>query len=116
MQHIVRQRKPSPTSKRCSKQEEHLKQAKEKDNLPPGTQIISMATVMHVMNLDINLLNVNWVQKGKKNYTSAQTYLGKIRCYVCLKLGHKAKYCKLRYALKSSRQMMESNQINQSYG
>ena len=32
-----------------------------------GTQIISMATVMHAVNLDINLLNVNYVQKGEQN-------------------------------------------------
>ena len=54
-------------------------------------------------------------KRGTKYYTSAQMYLGKIRCYVCLKLRHKATECKLPYTLKSSRQMMESNQINQKY-
>ena len=49
-----------------------------------------------------------------KYYTSAQTYLGKVRCYVCLKLGHKAKDCKLPYTLKNSRQVMESKQIYES--
>ena len=50
-----------------------------------------------------------------KYYTSAQIYFDKIRCYICLKLGHKAKDCKFPYALKSSRQMKESNQIKQNY-
>ena len=52
---------------------------------------------------------------GTKYNTSAQMYLGKIRCYVCLKLGHKEKYCNLPYTLKNSRQMKESNQIKQNY-
>ena len=53
-------------------------------------------------------------KRGTKYYTSAQTYLGKIRCYVCLELVHKAKDCKLPYTLNNSRQMMESNQIRQN--
>jgi len=65
MQHNVREGLSTPTSKRCSKREEPLKQAKGKYNLPPGIQIISMATVMHAMNLDINMLIVNYVQKGE---------------------------------------------------
>ena len=54
-------------------------------------------------------------KRGTKYCTSAQTYLGKIRCYVCLKLGHKEKDCKQPYTLKNSRQIMESNQIKQNY-
>ena len=42
-------------------------------------------------------------------------YFDKIRSYVCLKLGHKAKDCKLPYILKNSRQMMETKQIKQNY-
>ena len=38
-----------------------------KDNLSPGTQIISMATVMHAIILDINLLIVNCVKKWEQN-------------------------------------------------
>ena len=38
-------------------------------------------------------------------------HLGKIRFYVCHKLGHKAKDCRLPYTLKNSRQMMEPNHI-----
>ena len=50
-----------------------------------------------------------------KYYTSAQMYFDKIRCYVCLKLGHKEKDYKLPYTLKNSRQMMKSNPIKQNY-
>ena len=65
MQNIARQSQFSPISKGCSKREESLKQANGKKNISPGTQIISMATVMHVTILDINLLIVNYVQKGE---------------------------------------------------
>ena len=54
-------------------------------------------------------------RKGKKYYTSTQMYYDKIRCYVCLKLGHKAKDCNLPYTSKNSRQMMETKQIKQNY-
>ena len=54
-------------------------------------------------------------RRGIKYYTSAQMHLGQIRCYVCLKRGHKAKDCKLPYILKNSRQMMKSNPIKQNY-
>ena len=67
MQHNVREGLSTPTSKRCSKREEPLKQANGKDNLPPGTQIISMAIVIHAIILDINMLNVNYVKKGEQN-------------------------------------------------
>ena len=67
MQHIVRQSQSNPTSKGCSKRVEPLKQANGKENLSPGTQIISMATVMHAIILDINLLNVNFVKKGEQS-------------------------------------------------
>ena len=50
-----------------------------------------------------------------KYYTSAQMHIGQIRCYVCLKLGHKAKDCNLPYILKNSRHMMKSKQIKQNY-
>ena len=50
-----------------------------------------------------------------KYYTSAQMHLGQIRCYVCLKLGHKAKDCNMPYTLKNSKQMMGSKQIKQNY-
>ena len=64
VQHIIRQRKSSPTSKGCRKREEPLKQANGKDNPSPSTKINSMPTVMHAIILDIKLLNVNYVQKG----------------------------------------------------
>ena len=54
-------------------------------------------------------------RRGTKYYTSTQMYYDKIRCSVCLKLGHKAKYCNLSYTLKNSRQMMGSKQIKQNY-
>ena len=50
-----------------------------------------------------------------KYYASTQIYFDKIRCYICLKLGHKAKDYKLPYILKNSRQMMKSNPIKQNY-
>ena len=66
MQHIVRQSQSSPTSKGCSKTEEPLKQAYGKDNPSPGTQIISMATVIHAIILDIKLLIVKCTQEGEQ--------------------------------------------------
>ena len=54
-------------------------------------------------------------RRGTKYYTSTQMYYDKIICYVCLKIGHKAKDCNLPYALNKSRQMMGSKQINQNY-
>ena len=42
-------------------------EANGEDNLSPGTQIISKAIVIHAMNLDINMLNVNYVKKGSQN-------------------------------------------------
>ena len=67
MQHIVRQSQSSPTSKGCSKREESLKQANGKDNFSPGTQIISMAIVMHAIILDIKLLIVKCIQEEEQN-------------------------------------------------
>ena len=54
-------------------------------------------------------------KRGIKYYTSSQTYLGKVRFYVFLKLGHKEKDYKLPYILNNSRQMMKSNPIKQNY-
>ena len=64
LKHNVRQGLSASTSKRCIKWEDYIKQANGKDNPSPGTQIISMATVMHAIILDINLFNVNYVQKA----------------------------------------------------
>ena len=52
---------------------------------------------------------------GTKFYKSMQSFLGKIRCYSCHKLGHKEKDYKMPYTLKNSKQVMESNQIRQNY-
>ena len=74
MQHIVRQSQSNPTSKGCSKREEPLKQENGKDNISPGTQIISMATVMHAIILDIKLLIVKCIQEGE------QIIIHKLKC------------------------------------
>ena len=74
LQHIVRQIKPSPTNKGCNKREEPLKQANGKDNPSPGTQIISMATVMHAIILDIKLLIVKFIQEEE------QSIIHQIKC------------------------------------
>ena len=74
MQHIVIQIQSSPTSKGCSKREESLKKENGKDNLSPGTQIISMATVMHAIILDIKLLTVKCIQEGE------QIIIHKLKC------------------------------------
>ena len=55
------------------------------------------------------------LKRSTKYYTSAQTYLGKIRCYVCHKPRHKENDYRVPYTLKDSRQMMEQNQIRPNY-
>ena len=42
-------------------------------------------------------------------------YYDKIRCYVCLKLGHNTKDYKQPYISNKSRQMMKSNPNKQNY-
>ena len=67
LQHTIRQSKSSTINKRCRKWKYYLKQTNGKDNLSPGTLIVSMATVFDAMNLDINLLNVNCVKRREQN-------------------------------------------------
>jgi len=55
--------------KRCSKWDYSLKGASREDSHSSSTQNISTITVIFAMNLDINLLNVNYMQKGAQKAT-----------------------------------------------